>query len=222
MKNERNIKELIVDSEKIINLIESEVESIRLSHFARILNIKISEVRRLLEKENVIVEKNPNTKISIELLKQLILRESELSLSINSVDKLIETDLFVEELPLAKTEDVDIERLKQLSSKIENIDAKPYTKSVILNQFARNEYIREYAKIRANGICELCEKPAPFRDVYGNPFLETHHVVFLSKGGEDSVNNVVALCPNCHRKIHNLSLEEDVKKLKLKIKSTIV
>lgn len=71
----------------------------------------------------------------------------------------------------------------------------------------------EYAKIRANGICELCAKPAPFEDKFGIPFLETHHIIFLSKGGTDTVDNVAAICPNCHRKIHNLNLEEDVKKL---------
>lgn len=31
--------------------------------------------------------------------------------------------------------------------------------------------------------------------------METHHVVWLSQGA-DSVDNTVALCPNCHRKMH--------------------
>lgn len=218
MEFEKSIKQLIIDSEKIIDIIESDVESIRLSRFARILNIKMSDVWKLFEKENIIIRRNPNTKISTELLKQLILREAEISFPISSVNKIIEPNSFKGELPYSKTDNANDEKLKQLSEKIENIDAKPYSKSVILNQFARNEYIREYAKIRANGFCELCEAPAPFQDIYGKPFLETHHVVFLSKGGEDSIDNVVALCPNCHRKIHNLNLEEDVKKLKVKLR----
>lgn len=90
---------------------------------------------------------------------------------------------------------------------------------MLTTQFVRNEYIREYARVRANGICELCDNPAPFKDYYGKPFLETHHVIFLSKGGEDSIDNVVAICPNCHRKIHNLNLEEDVNKLLEKLKN---
>ena len=33
-------------------------------------------------------------------------------------------------------------------------------------------------------------------------YLESHHVTWLSRGGYDLIDNVVALCPNCHRKIH--------------------
>ncbi|HDR7378766.1 TPA: HNH endonuclease [Bacillus toyonensis] len=36
----------------------------------------------------------------------------------------------------------------------------------------------------------------------GTPYLEVHHVVPLATGGEDSVENAVALCQNCHRKAH--------------------
>ncbi|MEE7094460.1 HNH endonuclease, partial [Escherichia coli O10] len=36
----------------------------------------------------------------------------------------------------------------------------------------------------------------------GTPFLEVHHIEWLSKGGEDSVENAIALCPNCHRQAH--------------------
>ena len=36
----------------------------------------------------------------------------------------------------------------------------------------------------------------------GRLFLETHHVVPLAEGGADSLDNVVALCPNHHREAH--------------------
>lgn len=32
--------------------------------------------------------------------------------------------------------------------------------------------------------------------------MEAHHVVWLSNGGPDEIDNVVALCPNCHKKMH--------------------
>ncbi|WP_068985414.1 HNH endonuclease [Lysinibacillus xylanilyticus] len=32
----------------------------------------------------------------------------------------------------------------------------------------------------------------------------------LWKGGEDTIENCVALCPNCHRKMHSLALNEDI------------
>lgn len=79
--------------------------------------------------------------------------------------------------------------------------------------FVRDRYVSEYAKRRAQGICQLCNDPAPFIDCNGNPFLESHHVIWLADGGADSVENTVALCPNCHRKMHMLDLNEDVEKL---------
>nr|WP_297708952.1 HNH endonuclease [uncultured Butyrivibrio sp.] len=81
------------------------------------------------------------------------------------------------------------------------------------NTFIRDRYVSEYAKRRAKGYCQLCGEPAPFFDYNGRPFLETHHVIWLADGGEDSINNTVALCPNCHRKMHILNLDEDVQTL---------
>ena len=54
----------------------------------------------------------------------------------------------------------------------------------------------------------------------GKPFLESHHIVWLSKGGEDTVENSTALCPNCHRKMHMLNLRRDIKKLKAAVVKT--
>ena len=48
-------------------------------------------------------------------------------------------------------------------------------------------------------------------------YLECHHVKLLARGGEDIIDNAVALCPNCHRKMHSLSLKSDIKKLFTKI-----
>ena len=79
--------------------------------------------------------------------------------------------------------------------------------------FVRDRYVCEYAKRRAKGVCQLCGQPAPFKDKNGMPYLETHHIIWLADGGDDSINNTVALCPNCHRKMHTLNMEEDVRKL---------
>ena len=79
--------------------------------------------------------------------------------------------------------------------------------------YYRDPYISEYAKRRAAGVCQLCGKLAPFERKNGEPYLETHHIVWLSEGGEDSIENTVALCPNCHRKMHVVNLQEDIDKL---------
>lgn len=79
--------------------------------------------------------------------------------------------------------------------------------------FDRDPYVSEYVKRRANGVCDLCGQPAPFNDKKGKPYLESHHVEWLSKGGEDTIYNTVALDPTCHKKMHILDLSKDVKKL---------
>ena len=57
---------------------------------------------------------------------------------------------------------------------------------------------------RANGICEKCSSQAPFfRRSDGSPYLEVHHWVPLSQDGKDTIDNAVALCPNCHREMHH-------------------
>lgn len=71
--------------------------------------------------------------------------------------------------------------------------------------YHRDEYLKEAVKRIADGKCQLCGNDAPFIDNYGQPYLEEHHVKRLADGGSDTIDNVVAICPNCHRKIHILN-----------------
>ena len=69
--------------------------------------------------------------------------------------------------------------------------------------FSRNPYVVAETLKKADGKCEECSKNAPFIRVKdGTPYLEVHHKVRLADGGEDTLENTLALCPNCHRKLH--------------------
>ena len=72
-------------------------------------------------------------------------------------------------------------------------DGETYTWSELTKQFALRS---------ADGVCQGCGEDAPFMDTNGNPFLEVHHLHRLSDGGPDTPENVMALCPNCHRRRH--------------------
>ncbi len=75
--------------------------------------------------------------------------------------------------------------------------------TVIARGFLRNPDVIAEVLERAGGVCEGCKRPAPFaRTTDGTPYLEVHHKVPLAAGGEDTVENAVALCPNCHRREH--------------------
>ncbi len=80
----------------------------------------------------------------------------------------------------------------------------------------RADAIRRYALARSAGDCECCEEPAPFKTVEGEPFLEVHHILQVSDDGPDRPDNVIALCPNCHRRAHYANDKEDFKSRLLK------
>jgi len=70
------------------------------------------------------------------------------------------------------------------------------------NVYERSQDVRVYVLARAKGKCEGCSAPAPFLRPDGTPYLEPHHLRRLSDGGPDHPAHVIALCPNCHRRVH--------------------
>jgi len=98
---------------------------------------------------------------------------------------------------------------EELARKASTFTKKLSIRRVASQRHVRNEYVTEFVKRRANGKCQLCGQDAPFHDRSGQPYLEVHHIQWLSKGGEDKIDNAVALCPNCHRKMHVLDLRVD-------------
>jgi predicted HNH restriction endonuclease len=92
------------------------------------------------------------------------------------------------------------ERRKRLESRTSLV---PETYETVLRIFKRNPDVIAEVLVKANGVCEKCESPAPFsRASDGTPYLEVHHKIRLADGGEDTVENAIAVCPNCHKELH--------------------
>ena len=92
----------------------------------------------------------------------------------------------------------------ELKKRLSKSDPKPITATITNKVFIRNQYVIVAVLRRAKGICENCKKPAPFiKDKDNTPYLEVHHNIPLAVGGDDSVENATALCPNCHRHVHH-------------------
>jgi 5-methylcytosine-specific restriction protein A len=73
----------------------------------------------------------------------------------------------------------------------------------LVESFKRSPYVVAEVLHRAAGVCGSCLKAAPFaRKKDGAPYLEVHHRRQLAHGGEDTVANAIAVCPNCHRELH--------------------
>ena len=79
---------------------------------------------------------------------------------------------------------------------------RPIAMPLVTTQFTRDPAVKAWVLEHANGKCESCNRPAPFIDSDGLPFLEVHHVRQFADNGTDTVTNAVALCPNCHREAH--------------------
>ena len=70
-------------------------------------------------------------------------------------------------------------------------------------EIVRDPTVVAYALQRARERCEDCGEAGPFvRRSDGTVYLEVHHLIPLANGGSDTVDNVVAVCPNCHRRLH--------------------
>lgn len=110
---------------------------------------------------------------------------------------------------MKNNEDIISKKIKKLSNEQLNqlITLTETTPPVITTRssvYGRNPYIAELAKRKAKGNCQDCGQPAPFINKNNNePYLEVHHIHPLSEGGKDSIENTIALCPNCHRKRHH-------------------
>ncbi|MDD1792760.1 HNH endonuclease [Enterovibrio sp. ZSDZ42] len=79
---------------------------------------------------------------------------------------------------------------------------KPKATEAKTSVYERSREVKGWVLAQAKGLCECCGAEAPFIKENGEPYLEVHHVVRLSEGGSDTVENTVALCPNCHRELH--------------------
>ena len=103
---------------------------------------------------------------------------------------------------------------KKLRDRAMSAPKTPSPRPVVGTQYERDGAVAEYVKERARGECDLCGEGAPFARRDGSPYLEAHHVKWIARGGDDSIENAVALCPNCHAKMHVLDRAADVQHLK--------
>jgi len=92
---------------------------------------------------------------------------------------------------------------------------KPIKRKQEVILYERDPRVKVFILQRANEKCELCKNVGPFKDRNGILFLEVHHLLSLSLGGEDTIYNTVAVCPNCHRELHYGVNAEDKKNILL-------
>ena len=61
--------------------------------------------------------------------------------------------------------------------------------------------IKSLYKLFENTPCEICGWDKTSRDL--------HHIIEVSNGGTNELTNLICVCPNCHRMIHNNLISEN-------------
>ncbi|TXT58897.1 MAG: hypothetical protein BAJALOKI3v1_1170004 [Promethearchaeota archaeon] len=154
-------------------------------------------VRTIRDDKDIEKIKNFTTSLKIHESSRNIVQEWE---SIQELEESIEESY----------EDLSADELKKKIDLRKNGEPKKITSKRTI--YSRDPLIKMYAKKRAGGICECCGEKAPFKNKDGKLYLETHHVIPLSKGGKDLPENVAAVCPNCHSALHHSKNREKLKK----------
>jgi len=109
-----------------------------------------------------------------------------------------------------------------LKNKASRTNTRPEQVVQTISTYTRNNTVRSYVKRRSNYSCEMpnCNYIAFIKD-NGEEYIEVHHVVPLSEGGEDSIYNTVALCPNCHRELHYATNRVELQRILFNFLSTL-
>lgn len=95
----------------------------------------------------------------------------------------------------------------------------------IKNLYARNLNESQQAKINANWTCEYDPNHKTFiSGINRKPYVEAHHLIPMLaqidfENTIDFADNIVALCPTCHRNIHYGTINEKEKMLKFFFKN---
>jgi 5-methylcytosine-specific restriction enzyme A len=119
----------------------------------------------------------------------------------------------LESIAKVRTEEEAKIMLKELENSLKNKTVA--TKVRISKIVARNAKLSNLVKEANNFYCEICGSK-PFMQKNGKPYAEAHHVEELAQSRIDHPDNMICVCPLCHKIIHYGSEEELEKRKKLK------
>jgi len=82
-------------------------------------------------------------------------------------------------------------------------DSRPYAVIEQGNYGENWDHLSNQTKERDNWECQRCNSQG---GPYGNSILHAHHIVPISEGGGNELNNLITLCHDCHESIHGHSI----------------
>jgi len=94
-----------------------------------------------------------------------------------------------------RSEGVDNDILEDIS-----INIPPEKVKQVVKVYKRNQKLIAKLKKKYNDRCQICNDTFEKKD--GGFYSEAHHLIPLGEKGYDAEDNIVILCPTCHKKLH--------------------
>lgn len=137
--------------------------------------------------------------LTSEDLENAIIESNEKCVIYRTHEKLIDPVLCIEQNEL----DNEVEKLlPSILGRKPKGQRKPAKNKTGSSQYSRDAAVAAWVLANSKGFCECCKSAAPFQKKNGQLYLEVHHVKPLADEGSDTIENTIAVCPNCHREIH--------------------
>lgn len=126
-----------------------------------------------------------------------------------NLSRRISDEIELEELSFINKEDLGKNALLEQILKNSKTNAEFVEVSGV--RYKRYNYVMNLIKAYRGFKCQFCDITIPKKD--GGYYIETCHIKSKSKKGYDSLENILTLCPNCHKLFDlNERLEEKLSK----------
>ncbi len=122
----------------------------------------------------------------------------ETAVSSESFGDDIATQVVENVLPSGLSKQKRYEHLEKLVQKALQDKSRDYVEENG-KRIKRKTILVAFVKERDNNKCKACG--FTFKKMDGENYVEVAHINPLSEGGPDNPENMVALCPNCHKKL---------------------
>ena len=132
------------------------------------------------------------------------------------INPLVKTGFFIVtvlDIPTANTAELEEKVAKLLEfpdlEPPEGVENPEVTTQNNVQSIKRDPKVKAWVIRNAKGCCEYCKDTAFVKDD-GKGYLEVHHLRQLANHGSDKICNTVAVCANCHRKLHYAENREEI------------
>ncbi len=158
---------------------------------------------KFLENLGIVLTQNGNYLLSPEIMLQYAEQIKNLTIyNTNHASEIVNEDLEYEAIMQA-AEYPDLES----NDFIRQNEREPVKVVNTQTTYKRDAGLAKTVLVRSDYKCLLNETHTTFTSKDGHPYIEAHHLIPMSAQKDfdtniDRVENIVALCPNCHKAIH--------------------